>query len=57
MTPLEFERWRDFSGRMALHGWPDSTEARKQKIAAQVESFLDHMENLADTIEDCRRQY
>ena len=55
MTPEQFERWSDFAKRMAVHGWPDATEARKQKILDAVDCFLWQMEDLAADIEswDC----
>lgn len=40
MTPLQYERWKDFSLRMARHAFPDATEARRGKIARSVEDFF-----------------
>lgn len=40
MTPQEYDRWKDFSIRMALHAFPDATEARRKKIAANIEGFF-----------------
>lgn len=40
MTPDQYERWKDFSLRMALNAFPDATEARRKKIAASIEDFF-----------------
>ena len=41
MTPEQFIRWKSFATRMAKHGWPDATEARKVQIAMAVKDFID----------------
>lgn len=41
MTEEQYQRWRDFSLRMAEAGWPNATPSRKAKIASEVEGFLD----------------
>lgn len=40
MTEEQFARWRDFSTRMALRGFPDATEARRTNIARWVEEWF-----------------
>ena len=40
MTPVQFERWKDFAERMAMHGWPKATEARKETIAHACDWFI-----------------
>lgn len=40
MTPEQFDRWKDFSVRMALHGFPHATAARRKKIEDRVLSFF-----------------
>ena len=52
MTPQEFDRWKDFALRMARHGWPDATDARKERIAETVDMFIDDMEYAKDKIID-----
>ena len=50
MTPEQYERWMDFSDRMALHGWPDATEARKKKIREYVSWFISNQDWHMDQI-------
>ena len=52
MTPEQFDRWRDFSRRLALHGWPEATEARKNRIEIEVDNFIAQMEPWKDEIND-----
>ena len=52
MKKKQFKRWREFSTRMAMHGFPDATEARKQKILNKVNHFLDRMECVRKETED-----
>ena len=51
MTPEEFDRWRDFARRLAWHGWPDATEARKRKIADAVDWFIEMQEPVKEKID------
>ena len=44
MTPEQYERWMDFSDRMALHGWPDATEARKKQLQEYVFWFISNQD-------------
>ena len=45
MTPEEYARWRDFAGRLARHGWPEATDARKEKVAEAVDWFIEQWEH------------
>jgi hypothetical protein len=45
MTAEQFERWKDVSLRFARHGWPGMTEARKNRLIGEVESFLENIES------------
>ena len=40
MTPEQYDRWKDFALRMARNAFPDATEARRGKIAAEIEGFF-----------------
>lgn len=40
MVPEQYDRWKDFSMRMARHAFPDATEARREKIASNIEGFF-----------------
>lgn len=40
MTPEQYERWRDFSLRMARNAFPEATEGRRRKIAESIEGFF-----------------
>ena len=44
MTAEQFERWKDVSVRFARNGWPNMTEARKARLALEIEGFLDNVE-------------
>lgn len=52
MTRKQFKRWREFSTRMAMHAYPDATEARTKKILWHVECFIDRMEHVRKDTED-----
>lgn len=52
MTPEQFERWQDFGSRMARHGWPHATEARKVQIAMAVEDFISRYREVAGEIDN-----
>ena len=41
VTAEEHARWKDFSTRLAHHGWPKATEQRKKRIAEVVGWFID----------------
>lgn len=40
MTKEQHRRWLDFSSRLARHGYPEATDARKEKIRDMVEGFI-----------------
>lgn len=40
MTPEQYERWKDSSLRMARCAFPSATEARRVKIAAEIDRFF-----------------
>lgn len=40
MTPEQFDRWKDFSIRMARHAFPEATPARRIKIEEQINGFF-----------------
>lgn len=43
MTKEQYDRWKEFSARMAGN-YPNTTEARRDKIAKEVESFFKAMD-------------
>lgn len=45
MTPEQYERWKDFSLRMALDAFPGATEERRKKMARSIECFFDWYDN------------
>lgn len=52
MTETQFERWMDFAARMANHGWPNATDARKEKVEAAVVDFIDRWKDDCEAIHD-----
>lgn len=50
MTTEEHRRWLDFSTRLARHGWPNATEARKERISEVVQSFIEQYEDCAEKV-------
>ncbi|NTG07179.1 hypothetical protein [Rhizobium rhizogenes] len=40
MSPDQFDRWKDFSIRMACHAFPSATQARRLKIEKEVAAFF-----------------
>lgn len=50
MTDLQYTRWREFATKLAHHGWPNATEARKKKIAAACEDFIDWYADCKETV-------
>ena len=40
MTSEQFERWQDFSLRMAKHCYPKATDSRKTKILEEVKDYF-----------------
>ena len=40
MTPEQYDRWKDFSLRMARHAFPAATEARIGKMVCEIEGFF-----------------
>ena len=50
MTTEEFQRWRDFAARMARHGWPKATDARKAKIEECCTAFIDQYKDAPETV-------
>lgn len=51
MTPLQYERWKEFSLNMA-RGYPHTTEARRSKLIAQMEFWFSMREDDFASIED-----
>ena len=45
MTAEEHARWKDFSKRLAHHGWPQATDARKERIADVVSWFIEQYDS------------
>lgn len=41
MNAVQFERFKDFALRMTFHGWPEATEARKQRLYDEVSEVIE----------------
>lgn len=50
MTPEQFDRWKDFALRMARHGFSRATEARRAKIAEEVDAFFSWYDSDSDEV-------
>jgi hypothetical protein len=69
MTKKQFERWEDFAVRLATYGYPKITEARKQKLIAEVRSYfgwrnfqndwheIEDWDNLGDEVDEFFDEY
>lgn len=51
MTPEQFERWKDFATRMALHAHPDADEGTRQAAAGLVREILDEYEGRLEDVQ------
>ena len=51
MISEQFERWQDFSLRMAEHGYPKATVKRKMRIAKEVKSYFESQQDSEDWIQ------
>lgn len=51
MTREQYERWKDFSVRMALRGFKNMTPARANSLAEEVQDFISNREDEFEKIE------